>query len=177
MSLSNQARTNRNVELRSKENQIAALYRELKSDEEIASHLHLAVPLVRAARTGMNLPPLRSSSGRLFTPETDVHLLDMRDRQGKAFRTIGQILGYLAMDIEVRYRILKRMEEKAQASTYAATIPCKLCNKPFNSDDRRKIRFCLPCRTDVIPGLDSSPFDPDHAGGCYRAGVALPITA
>jgi hypothetical protein len=174
MSLSNQARTNRNVELRTKENQIVTLYRQQKSDEEIATELHMAVPLVRATRDGMGLPPLRSSSGRLFTPEVDAKLLDMRERQGKSFRTIGEILGYMAMDTEVRYRILKRLQERAPVSNYAATIPCKICRKPFVSEDRRKVRFCLPCRTDVVPALDCSPYDPDGAAGCYTTCVSLP---
>jgi hypothetical protein len=173
MSLNNQARTSRNVEICFKENEIAALYQRLKSDEEIAKALHVGVGIVRAARDGMGLPPLRSSTGRLFTPDVDTEVVTLREENGWSFRAIGESLGYLAMDIEVRYRILKRMEAKPAVSPYKAVIPCKLCNKPFVSDDRRKIRFCTPCRSDELPKLECSPYDPDYSGGAYTAHVSF----
>jgi hypothetical protein len=77
------------------------------------------------------------------------------------------------MDIEVRYRILKRLEGKRSDDPYEAVIPCKLCSKPFLSGDRRKIRFCQPCRSDVLPNLDCSPYDPDYSGGAYPAHVSF----
>lgn len=177
MSLSNQARTDRNVGLRLKENEIAALYQMQKSDDEIAEALQLAVPLVRATRDSMGLPPLRSASGRLFTPEADARIIQMRDKSGWSFRSIGASLGYTPMDAEVRYRILKRLEDRAAAATHRATIPCMICRHPFTSEDRRKIRFCLPCRTDVVPVNDASPYDPDCTSGCYAVsgGVTLPV--
>lgn len=176
MSLSNQARTNRNVELRSKESAVVALYQMQKSDDEIAEALDIAVPLVRATRDGMGLPPLRSASGRLFTPEADAQIIQMRDKGGWSFRTIGNALGYMAMDTEVRYRILKRLERRAPVTAQSATLPCMICHKPFVSEDRRKIRFCLPCRTDIVPVNDGSPYDPDCTSGCYAVsgGVTLP---
>jgi hypothetical protein len=165
MSLSTQARSERNVELRFKENEIAALYRQLKSDEEIADALHLAVGHVRATRDGMGLPPLRSASGRLFTPYVDTKVVTLREEKGMSFRVIAESLGYLAMDVEVRYRILKRLEGKRGGNPYKAVIPCKLCHKPFLSVDRRNVRFCQPCRSDVLPKLECSPYDPDYSGG------------
>lgn len=164
MSLSNQARTRRDVELRTKDSQIAALYGELKSDEEIANVLHIDAALVRSSRDSMGLPPLRSASGRLFVPEDDFRMLQLRDGQGKPFREIAQILGHLEMDIEVRYRILCRLERKAE-SPKPATIPCMICHKPFVSADRKRIRFCLACRKNEVSHRDS-PFCPD--GGGYR---------
>src|SRR4051812_38145436 len=130
MSLSNQARTTRNVDLHFKENEIANLYRLQKSDEEIAETLHLVVGLVRATRDGMGLPPLRSASGRLFTPDVDTNVVRLREGKGMSFRAIGEALGYTVGDIEVRYRILKRLEWKSQGSPYKDVIPCKLCGKP-----------------------------------------------
>jgi hypothetical protein len=165
MSLSTQARSERNVELRFRENEIAALYRQIKSDEEIAEALQLAVGHVRATRDGMGLPPLRSASGRLFTPDVDIKVVTLREEKGMSFRAIGESLGYLAMDVEVRYRILKRLEGKRGGNPYGAVIPCKLCNKPFLSVDRRNVRFCQPCRSDVLPRLECSPYDPDYSGG------------
>jgi hypothetical protein len=176
MMLSNQARTNRNVELHTKKNEIAFLYQQLKSDDEIAEQLHLAVPLVRATRDGMGLPPLRSKSGRLFTPDIDTRLVELRENSGLSYAKIGRMLGdYPAMDIQVRYNILKRLEEKvAKTSAYVATIPCILCRKPFVSEDRRKVRFCLPCRSDVVPKIDCCSYDPDISGICYSTGFTLP---
>jgi hypothetical protein len=171
MSITNQARTDRNVELHTKEKDIAALYRQLKSDEEIAGHLHIAVGLVRATRDSMGLPPLRSSSGRLFTPEIDTKLVQMREAHGWSFRNIGEKLGYLSMDIEVRYRILKRLAGRSTPNPYKDVIPCMLCRGPFLSEDRRRVRFCLPCRSDELPKLDCTPYDPDYAGGSYTAHV------
>jgi hypothetical protein len=173
MSLSNQARTTRNIELHFKENEIAALYRLQKSDEEIAETLHLAVGLVRSTRDGMGLPPLRSCSGRLFTPDVDTDVVHLREDKGLSFRAIGEALGYMAGDIEVRYKILKRLEWKSEGLPYKDVIPCKLCGRPFVSEDRRRIRFCLPCKTDEVPKLDCSPYDPDHAGGAYAANVTV----
>jgi hypothetical protein len=165
MSLSTQVRSEWNVELRFRENEIAALYRQLKSDEEIADTLHLAVGHVRSTRDGMCLPPLRSASGRLFSPDVDTKVVTLRDDNGMSFRAIGESLGYLAMDVEVRYRILKRLEGKRGGNPYEAVTPCKLCNKPFLSVDRRNVRFCQPCRSDVLPRLECSPYDPDYSGG------------
>jgi hypothetical protein len=93
MSLSNQAQTDRIIEFRFKENEIAALYRQLKSDEEIAETLHLAVRTVRSTREGMGLPPLRSASGRLFTPDVDTKVVTLREENGWSFRAIGESLG------------------------------------------------------------------------------------
>jgi hypothetical protein len=171
MSMNSQSRTDRNVELRFKENEITTLYRQLKSDEEIAEALDIGVGVVRTTREGMGLPPLRSASGRLFTPDVDTKVVQLRDEKGWSFRAIGESLGYLAMDTEVRYRILKRLEAKPAGSPYKAVIPCKLCTKPFVSDDRRKIRFCLPCRSDELPKLECSPYDP--TGGAYTAHVSF----
>lgn len=167
MSLSNQGRTVRAVELATKENEIAALYRMCKSDEEIAAELDIAAALVKTTRDGMGLPPLRSSSGRLWTPDADRTLLRMRDVQGKFFSTIAALLGYSNIDVEVRYRILKRLEMRAATMSHKATIPCLLCRQPFVSEDRRKIRFCQPCRSDEVSKADSSPFDPMCASGTY----------
>lgn len=167
MSISNQDRTVRAVELAAKENEIAALYRMCKSDEEIASELDIAASLVKTTRDGMGLPPLRSSSGRLWTPDADRTLMRMRNVQGKFFSTIAALLGYSAIDTEVRYRILTRLETRAATLSYKATIPCLLCRQDFVSADRRKIRFCQPCRTDAVPQADSSPFDPMCASGTY----------
>jgi hypothetical protein len=167
MSLSNQARPDRTIELRLKENEIAALYRQLKSDEEIAQTLHIEVRSVRATREGMGLPPLRSASGRLFTQDVDTKVVTLRDENGWSFRAIGESLGYLAMDIQVRYRILKRLEGKHGGNPYKAVIPCMLCRKAFVSADRRKIRFCQPCRSDELPRLECSPYDPDYSGVAY----------
>jgi hypothetical protein len=173
MSLSTQARSERNIELRFKENEIAALYQQLKSDEEIAEALHLAVGHVRATRDGMGLPPLRSASGRLFTPDVDTQVVTLREEKGMSFRAIGESLGHLAMDIEVRYRILKRLEGKRSGNPYKEVIPCKLCSQPFLSADRRRVRFCQPCRSDVLPKLECSPYDPDYLGGGHTAHVSF----
>lgn len=75
------------------------------------------------------------------------------------------------MDIEVRWRILTRLENRAPTRAKAATIPCKVCRQPFNSADRTRIRFCLPCRTNVVPGLDGSPYDHESSGGAYSCGL------
>ena len=165
MSLSIQSRSARKVELRYKENEITALYQQFKSDEEIAEALHLAVGHVRAARNGMGLPPHRSASGRLFTPDVDTKVVTLRDDKGMSFRAIGDSLGYPPMDVEVRYRILKRLEGKRGGDPYKDVIPCMLCRKDFLSADRRKIRFCQPCRSDVLPTLECSPYDPDYSRG------------
>jgi hypothetical protein len=173
MSLSHQARTTRNIDLHFKENEIAALYKQQKSDEEIAQELHIAAGLVRATRDGMGLPPLRSCSGRLFTPDVDTDVVRLREDKGMSFRSIGEALGYMAGDIEVRYKILKRLEWKSEGTPYKDVIACKLCGKPFVSEDRRRIRFCQPCKTNELPKLDCSPYDPDYAGGSYPAHVSL----
>jgi hypothetical protein len=173
MPITNQARTARNIAMWAKENEILALYQQQKSDEDIAAALHLEVCLIRATRDSMGLPPWRSGSGRLFTPEVDTRLVEMRDERGWSFRTIGETLGYITDDIASRYRILKRLEGKPRPTPYKAVIACKLCRKPFLSEDRRKFRFCLPCKADELPKLDSSPFDPEFAGGSYTAHAEL----
>ncbi len=168
MSLSNQTRTKRNVELHTREPEIAALYKEQKTDEEIGRILHMDTSLVRIARDGMGLPPLRSASGRLFTPEDDFQIFQLRDGKGKSFREIAQIMGHLEADICVRYRILLRLEHKAE-SRKPETIPCMVCRQPFVSADRTRVRFCLKCRADEVPLRCATPFDPDSAGGGWRS--------
>jgi hypothetical protein len=176
VSLSNVQRADRNIQVESKKPAIVALYQQAKTDEEIASQLDLDVTAVRVARDGMFLPPHHSASGRLFNPEVDAQLLDLRDRKGHAFRQIGTSLGYTSTDVQVRYRILKRLQERKAAASRQCTIPCMLCHRPFVSADRRRIRFCEPCRLDEVPALTTSSYDPECASGCGTFMPAQPVS-
>lgn len=172
MSISNQARIVRTMEMRAQEGEILVLYRQQKSDQDIAEALHIRVGLVRATRDSMGLPPWRSYSGRLFTMEVDTRLLAMRDEKGLPFRVIGETLGYAAADLSSRYTVLKRLESKRAPNPYKTVVACLLCGQGFLSEDRRKFRFCRRCKTNELPKLDCSPFDPDDAGGSYIAHAA-----
>lgn len=154
------ARYHRNAELRSRESEIIALYRLFKTDEEIAQQLHLDVTSVRVARASMTLPMLRTKSGRLFTPEMDAQLMAMRDDDGQGFRAIGKALGGItAAEVEVRHRLLTRVQDKKEATKHAATIPCIKCRRPFWSDDKRRVRFCKLCRNGIEVREGTGPFD------------------
>jgi hypothetical protein len=165
MSISIAERSVRNVELHALESRIVTLYEQQKSDQEIAHELNIEAAQVKATRNSRALPPWRSASGRLFTPEVDMRLLELRESRGLSFQIIAETLGYPTIDLRVRYQILQRLEERPKPSPYRATIPCKLCGDTFVSEDRRKFRFCHPCKADVVPKLDSSPFEPHVAGG------------
>lgn len=175
MSINQSQRARRNAQIEGKKPAIAALYHQAKSDEEIASTLGLDILWVRLARDGMFLPPLRSASGALFTPEIDAKVMKLRNVNGLPFRQIATALSFSPADIEVRYRILQRLQETKESASRQCTLPCMICRKPFVTPDRRRIRFCEPCRKGEVPARVSSPYDPDCVSGCGTAAPALPV--
>lgn len=53
-------------------------------------------------------------------------------------------------------------EEEARIQhrgVYTGTIPCRGCNKPFHTTDRRKITRCKPCQADLFRSAAILPFD------------------
>jgi hypothetical protein len=132
---------------------------------EIATGLSLKAKMVARIIRDSKIEIAETSGGITWSPEQDAIILQMRQREGRLFRSISEKLDIAASDIETRYNYLMNQMQKQKKVATRTVAKCSACKGPFLKEGRFHW-LCNPCKagSSGLPDLYLVEHSPSKTG-------------